>query len=219
MEQIACYCRVSTTDQTLDRQIDATQEYARNSLGADLADINVYRDKSTGTNTNRDGYRDMIAAAENGDLGAVVAHEISRICRSISDLERTVDRLVDNCGVELHIVSEGLTISPDTDDPFNRAMFRLLGVFAELEADLRQQNTKEGIAARQKDDAYHHGPAPLGFEKDDGHLVEADDYNQVVGVLNMVKKGELSKRKAAAELGTSRPTINRALDSPDLYGL
>jgi hypothetical protein len=50
------------------------------------------------------------------------------------DLERTADRLVDACGVE---VRERLTVSPDEDDPFNRAMFRLLGVFAELEADLR----------------------------------------------------------------------------------
>ena len=219
MPSVACYCRVSTADQNLDRQLDATQDYARTTFGADLADIAVYRDKSTGTNTNRDGYREMMVAAENGDLDAVVAHEISRVCRSISDLERTVDRLVDACGVELHIVSEGLTISPDKDDPFNRAMFRLLGVFAELEADLRQQNTKEGIAARQKNEDYHHGPAPLGFEKDDGHLVESENYQQVVGVLDMVQKGDLSKRKAASELGTSRPTINRALERVKLYGI
>lgn len=219
MPSVACYCRVSTADQNLDRQLDATQKYARTTLGFDLADITVYRDKSTGTNTNRSGYREMMAEAENGDLDAVVAHEISRVCRSIRDLERTVNRLVDGAGVQLHIVSEGLTIAPDKDDPFNRAMFRLLGVFAELEADLRQQNTKEGIAARQKDNDYHHGPAPLGFEKNDGHLVEAENYQQVVGVLDMVQKGDLSKRKAAMELDTSRATINRALDRGDLYGL
>lgn len=41
----------------------------------------------------------------------------------------------------------------------------------------------------------------------------------MIGVLEMVEKGELSKRKAAVELGTSRPTINRAMEWADRYGL
>jgi hypothetical protein len=52
-----------------------------------------------------------------------------------------------------------------------------------------------------------------------GLLVEGDNYHKVVSVLEMVEKGELSKRKAADRLDTSRPTINRALDRADLYGL
>jgi hypothetical protein len=35
----------------------------------------------------------------------------------------------------------------------------------------------------------------------------------------MIQKGELSKRKAAMELDTSRRTINRALDRSEVYGL
>jgi DNA invertase Pin-like site-specific DNA recombinase len=215
---IACYTRVSTADQTLDRQIDATQQYAREQLGADVADIQIYVDKSTGTDVDRSGYREMMADAESGELQAVVAHEISRICRSIGDLERTVDRLKEY-GVELHVVSEGLTIKPDANDPFNRAMVRLLGVFAELEADIRRQNTREGIAARQQSEDYHHGRPPLGFNKQDGELIPAPNYHDVIAVLEMVQRGDLSKRKAAEELGTSRSTITRALDRAELYGL
>lgn len=58
------------------------------------------------------------------------------------------------------------------------------------------------------------------FEKDDGELVEADDYDRVCATLDMVAKGDLSKRKTADELDTSRPTIRRSLDDrPKLYGL
>ncbi|CQH55269.1 resolvase [Halobacterium hubeiense] len=217
-DQVACYCRVSTDDQSLDRQLTATQEYAEREFGADLADLSIYRDKSTGTNTERSGYQEMMADAEDDELRAVVVHSISRICRSISDLERTTLRLED-AGTELHIVSEGLTLRPDEEDPYQTALFQLLGVFAELEANMAQQRTKEGIAARQANEDYHHGPAPLGFEKDDGRLVEADDYHDVVSVLDMVQKDELSKRKAAERLDSSRPTINRALERAELYGL
>lgn len=50
---VACYTRVSTAKQNLDRQLTSTKEYAEDSLGASLADIEVYCDRSSGTNTGR----------------------------------------------------------------------------------------------------------------------------------------------------------------------
>jgi DNA invertase Pin-like site-specific DNA recombinase len=214
---VASYCRVSTEEQNLDRQLEATRDYAEG-LGADLADLEVYRDKSTGTNTSRDGYQSFMNDVEAGEIDVVVAKSVSRVARSIRDLDRTAERVTD-AGAELHIIDEGLIMKADEEDPYQNALFRLLGVFAELEADLAQKRTQEGLAARMNAEDYHHGPAPLGFDKNDGHLVEAENYGQVVGVLELVEKGELSKRKAAAELDCSRSTIGRALDRSELYGM
>lgn len=218
MGSVACYVRVSTQDQNLDRQIDATTEYAQREFDADLDDLEIYRDKSTGTDTARDGYKQLMADVEAGTVDAVVVNSISRISRSIRDLDRTVERIVEDADAELHIISEGLRMTGD-DDPYQRALLQLLGVFAELEAEMTRQRVREGIAARERDEDYHHGPAPLGFEKDDGHLVETDNYDRVVTVLELVQRDELSKRKAARDLDTSRRTINRALDRSELYGL
>jgi len=80
-------------------------------------------------------------------------------------------------------------------------------------------NTREGIAARKDEDGYHHGPAPLGFATDDGQLVEDEQYHEVVAALEMVQKGEPSKRKAADRLDCARLTVNRGLERADLYGL
>lgn len=216
--EVACYCRVSTESQTIERQLKSTSEYAEREFDAQPSDLEIYRDKSTGTNTERSGYQQMMADAEDGVFEAVVVHSVSRICRSISDLERTASRL-ETAGVKLHIVSEGLTLQPGENDPYQTALFQLLGVFAELEANMAQQRTKDGIAARQQNEEYHHGPAPLGFEKNDGLLVEGANYHAVVSALELVQKDELSKRKAAKELSTSRATINRALERAELYGL
>jgi len=217
---VACYVRVSTAKQNLDRQLTATKEYAEDRLGADLADLEVYRDKATGTSTTpRDDYQRLIDDVEDGAVDAVIAHEVSRVARSISDLERTADRLRD-AGVELHIVTEGLVVRPDEEDPYQRALFQLLGVFAELEANIKRQNISEGIAARQESDEYHHGPAPLGFEKHDGVLVESDDYHRVVEILDQVARNEMSKRQAARELDSSRRTVRRTVgERAELYGL
>jgi len=101
----------------------------------------------------------------------------------------------------------------------HRLQMQMLGAFAEWQARVKQMNTREGIAARQQQDDYHHGPAPLGFEKDDGQLIEAEHYHDVVAVIEMVQKDELSKRKAAERLECARSTINRALERSELYGL
>jgi len=224
---VACYCRVSTDEQNLDRQLEATTDYAENHVGASPRDIEVYRDKSTGTDTERSGYQELLEDIEHGlDEGerfdvmidTVVVKSVSRVARSIRDLDRTVEHLENN-GVALHLIDEGLTMKPDDEDPFQRAMFQLLGVFAELEANITQQRVKEGIAVRMNNDDYHHGPAPLGFEKNDGRLVEAEGFDRVRAVLDMVANDDMSKRKAAKELNSSRRTINRALNRRELYGL
>lgn len=220
MPSIAQYHRVSTDEQNLDRQRSATATYAQDTLGADLGELVRFEDKSTGTDTNRDGYLDLMSAVENDELDAVVVKSVSRLARSIRDLDRTVDRIVEENNTELHIISEGFQICPGDDDPFQTAMLQLLGVFAELEAEMAQQRAKEGLAVRQKEDDYRHGPAPLGYEKDDGHLVEAAHYDEVVTVLHSVAAGDLSKRKAADRLDTTRTTIRSSInDRPELYDL
>jgi DNA invertase Pin-like site-specific DNA recombinase len=217
MGEIAAYVRVSTADQNLERQLTSTRQYAEDRLGADS--IRVFDDKSTGTDVSRDGYQGLMAAVEAGEIDHVVAHQVSRIARSIADLEQTADRLREH-GCALHVVEQGLEMRPGETDPYQRALFQLLGVFAELEAEIKRTNIREGIAARQESDDYRHGPAPLGFEKEDGRLVEAPNYHRVCAVLEDVAREELSQRQAAAELGCGRKTIRRAVNErPELYGM
>jgi len=216
---VATYVRVSTDDQSLDRQLETTFEYATTTLDADPTDVQTYRDKSTGTNTDRSGYHQLLEDVTNGTIDAVVVHSVSRISRSIRDLDRTVETIVEDNATELHIISEGFDLVPGDDDPYQRAMLQLLGVFAELEARMAQQRTEEGIQTRMENDDYHHGPAPLGFKKNDGYLIEAENYDRVRSVLELVQEDDLSKRKAARELETSRRTIGRALDRSALYSL
>lgn len=220
MSEIACYCRVSTEDQPLDRQRERTAEYAEDRLGAGLAELEYYEDKSTGTNVDRSDFQQMLSDAEAGEVETVVVNSVSRIARSIRDLDETVDQLQDN-DVGLHIISEGLEFEPGEDeDPYRRAMLQLLGVFAELEASITRQRVQEGIESRMNaDEEYHHGRAPFGFESEDGKLYQTEQYDQIVATLELVRDDRLSKRKAADQLGTSRATIDRALDRPELYGL
>lgn len=66
----ACYVQVSTVDQNLDRQIESTTNYAQDEPDADLPNIDTYRDKSTGTDTERSGYKLLMADVKEGDVDA-----------------------------------------------------------------------------------------------------------------------------------------------------
>ena len=124
--KVATYVRVSTEHQDLERQLQTTDEYA-----SQLAETyDTYRDTATGTNTNREQFRRLLAAAETYD--AIVTTSVSRLARSVRDFEDVVDRIVDDAGTELHIINEGFEIRPDDTDPYQRAMLQMLSVFAEL---------------------------------------------------------------------------------------
>lgn len=238
------YVRVSTPDQSLSRQVSSILEHARSECDADLGgadvdavaekvedigggepfpvgEVTIYHDKSTGTNTERSGYRELMDHVETSDaLEAVIVHDSTRLSRSLQDLDASVERITEH-GTAVHFARDTLPpFTPDDDDPMARLMLQMLGAFAEWEVRTKRLNTKEGIAAREAaDDDYHHGRPPLGFEKEDGRLYPGDNYDRVVAILDAVIKGEMSKRKAASELGSTRRTIGRALDRADLYGL
>ena len=215
---IACYCLVSYADQNLERQRTATSEYAQSQLGADPSDVEFYEDDSTGTDVNRDAYCRMMADLEADAIDVIVVDNVSRIARSINRLEQIAKRVRD-ADTELHIVNQGMIIKSDEDDPYQQATSELLDLFAGLEVDFAKMASKENLVPRPMNEEHRYGPAPLGFEKDGGHLVEGSNYHQVCAVLEMVMEDKLSKRKAAKELGTSRATIDRALDRTELYNL
>jgi DNA invertase Pin-like site-specific DNA recombinase len=213
--RVVRYHRVSTDEQNLERQATATAEYVERVFNDPETD--TLADASTGTDTERMMYQDIMSRLD--EIDAVVVKSVSRIARSIRDLDRTASQLEGN-GVELHIIDEGLVMKPGESDPYQKALMQMLGVFAELEANMIQKRVKEGIAAAQENDEYHHGPAPLGYDKNDGTLIQGPQYDQVCAVLDMVNNEEMSKRQAAKRLDTSRSTVRRAINERgELYGL
>jgi len=101
--RIARYHRVSTEEQSLQRQADATDYYIDKHF--DDSEVATFTDASTGTDTARAEYLEMMDRVVEGEFDIVLIKSISRISRSIRDLSKTVDKLHEN-GVSLHIIDE-----------------------------------------------------------------------------------------------------------------
>jgi DNA invertase Pin-like site-specific DNA recombinase len=116
------YARVSTTRQSLDRQLDALA--ARGIPGE-----RVFVDKKTGATTDREGLQKMLAYARPGDV--IVVHTLDRIGRNLREVLNLVHDLAER-GVGVRSLADPLPIDT-ADEGMGRIAFLLLALFAEME--------------------------------------------------------------------------------------
>lgn len=142
------YCRISTEEQDLDRQL-----YALGEAGCEK----IYRDVMSGAKSSRPELDKMMAELQAGDV--VVIQKLDRLGRSIIHLHTIVAELSKR-GVALQSLTEGFDVTTST----GKAMFGMLSVFAEWERDTIRERTKQKLAVLKSKGV------KLGREKTDAAL-------------------------------------------------
>jgi DNA invertase Pin-like site-specific DNA recombinase len=116
------YARVSTTKQSLDRQLDAL-------AAAGIPDERIYVDKKTGTTVDRDGLGALLAYARPGDT--IVVHTLDRIGHNLRKVLNLVHDLSER-KIGVRSLADPLPINT-ADEGMARIAFLLLALFAEME--------------------------------------------------------------------------------------
>jgi len=151
------YARVSTDAQDLTAQRDALA-----ALG--VTPDRIYVDHGlTGTNRERPGLRQALAACRAGDT--LVVTKLDRLARSLPDARAIVDELTAR-SVKLDL---GGSVH-DPTDPVGRLLFNVLAMVAEFEADLARMRTREGMKVAKAKDRLR-GKQPKLSPKQETHLV------------------------------------------------
>jgi DNA invertase Pin-like site-specific DNA recombinase len=125
------YARVSTADQSLDMQVDALK-----AAGCER----IYEEKASGAKDDRIELQRAMDALRAGDV--FVVYKLDRLARSTKKLIEVYEQLT-KLDVELVSICDGM----DTTTPTGRAMFKMIGVIAELEREMIVERTKAGLAA------------------------------------------------------------------------
>ena len=128
------YARVSTDQQDL-----TAQRNALTALGVSVD--RTYVDHGlTGTNRDRPGLREALAACRAGDT--LVVTKLDRLARSLPDAREILDDLTTR---EVRLSLGGSVHDPDPTDPVGRLLFNVLAMVAEFESDLIRLRTREGM--------------------------------------------------------------------------
>ncbi|TVY08807.1 recombinase family protein [Paenibacillus cremeus] len=125
------YARCSAIHQSLDLQLDALEKE-----GCER----IYTEKASGANDNRAELQKALDMLRPGDV--FVVYKLDRLARSTKKLIEVYEQLT-KLNVELVSLCDGM----DTTTPTGRAMFKMLGVIAELEREMIIERTKAGLAA------------------------------------------------------------------------
>lgn len=140
------YLRVSTRGQADDGVGLAAQEERCRALCAARGwpVSTVYRDEGVSGRKDerqRPGLALALAEVRSSEFGALVTYSVSRLARSQRVLWRLLDGDSNN---PLPLVSA--TEPFDTSTPMGRAFLGMLGVWAQLEADMTSQRTRDALA-------------------------------------------------------------------------
>ncbi len=139
MVRVAIYCRVSTSDQSCERQERELLDFATRA-GYEL--IGVWKETASGTKDNRPERKKILALAQTRAIDLILVSELSRWGRSLSDLVRTVE-LLQGRSVSL-LTQTGLQL--DLSSAQGRLIASIFGAIAEFEAELIRERIKSGLA-------------------------------------------------------------------------
>src|ERR1700723_3182200 len=145
MKRVAIYLRVSTSKQETSNQRRELEAVAARS-GWQI--VKVYQDTGVSGAKGRDqrsGLDAMMKAVNSKEFDMVATWSVDRLRRGFPGLLWILQGLQDK-GVDLFLHQQGL----DTSTTAGKAMFQMLGVFAEFERGIIRERVNAGLArARQ----------------------------------------------------------------------
>src|SRR5438270_11165295 len=136
-ELLIGYARVSTDQQDLTRPTGRTRR-ARRQHRTDLR-----RSGPAGTNRERPGLREALAACRAGDT--LVVTKLDRLARSLPDARAIVEDLTRR---QVKLSLGGAVHDPN--DPVGRLLLNVLAMVAEFEGDLIRLRTREGMRVAKR---------------------------------------------------------------------
>ncbi len=135
-----CYKRVSTVDQSTDRQL------------AGLTFDREFVEKVSGKDVNRPELQSLLGILRAEDK--VHVHELSRLARNTKDLLDIVQQTLDS-GASIKFHKESLEFNADKKHaPVQSLMLSMLGAIAQFERDLLLERQREGIALAKQRGVY-----------------------------------------------------------------
>lgn len=190
MSRVFAYCRVSTSDQTTDNQL---QEITQAGFAVDARRVVTETISGSVATSERPGFNRLVDKMEDGDV--LVVTKLDRLGRNAMDVRATVEALA-GTGVRVHCLALG---GIDLTSPAGKMTMGVIAAVAEFERDLLIERTHAGLARAKAEGKAVGRPSSLT-------PMQAEEVRQ------RLARGE-SVAALARAYETSRQTIMRVRDA------
>lgn len=193
MKRVALYVRVSTDEQTTANQrrdLEAVAARHGWTIAAILIDQGISGAKGR---EKRPGLDQLLRGVARREFDLVAAWSVDRLGRSLQDLVGLLAELHSK-GVDLYLHQQGI----DTTTPAGKALFGMLGVFAEFERAMIVDRVKAGLR-RARSQGKRLGRPPVARHVEDAiraHLAQGNGLRATARAMN-VGIGTVQRVKAA----------------------
>lgn len=189
MSKVAVYVRVSTLDQ--DKGIASQEQAIRQYLAGHGLDAVWYRDRLSGKDLARPGFRKLQKAIFNGQVDTVVVWKLDRLSRSLRD---GINLLTDWLGKNVRVVAVSQQL--DFGGTVGQMIAGVLFAVAQMERENIRENTKRGIMAAKAKGVHCGRP----------RVVDAAEVQRL-------RADGLAVSAIAEQLGVTRQAIYRVLQN------
>ena len=188
MTKLIGYARVSTRDQTSQRQIDDI-------VAAGVRKDDLYIDAGvSGSRADRPALNQALAALQNGDT--LVVTTLDRLGRSTLNMLSLAAEL-DARQVGLRVLNLG-GVNVDTSTPMGAMLFTVMTALAQMELEIKRERIRDSVAKRRS------------AGKDLGGRRMQFTHSQMESARALLAGG-VGATQVARDLGMSRATLYRRL--------
>lgn len=147
MGKVYAYLRVSTDSQNLMQQQNAINEYIKYK-GLTITNVVTDEGVSGGVSYKDRHLYNLIQSLNEGDV--IVVSEISRLGRSMSDLNKLVNEELKPRKIRLIIITMGLDLDCSNLKAIDEMILFAFSFSAQVEKEMIQERTRNALEARKK---------------------------------------------------------------------
>ena len=192
--RVAIYSRVSTASQNTEKQVRELLQVAERhgwTVVAEFADPGISGAKGR---DQRPGLAALMQAVARREIDMVMAWSVDRLGRSLQNLIEFLGELHGK-HVDLYLHQQGL----DTSTPAGKALFQMMGVFAEFERAMIRERVNAGLA-RAKAQGTKLGRPRL-------------DDQRLVAKIRTLRARKVGMLKIAKQLGVGTSVVQRIVSA------
>jgi DNA invertase Pin-like site-specific DNA recombinase len=199
-KRVALYLRVSTAEQTVEnqrRELEAVAVRHGWEVGAVFTDAGI---SGTKGRDKRPGYDGLCRGIARREFDQVAAWSVDRLGRSLQDLVGFLAELHSK-GVDLYLHQQGL----DTGTPAGKALFQIMGVFAEFERAMIVERVKAGLSRARSQGTRLGRPSLSADKEQDVHRLLASGTG-IIKTARTIGVGVSAVQRIKATMGSTPAT-------------